>query len=436
MDEATVVPPARDEARLRTDVFLTFAGKGGALLLGLLTLVLLARELGPSGQGLFAVAFSFSLTLIHVGGLGLTTANPYFAAREPDRRGRIVANSLWLAAALGLVLVAAGIGVKLIAPGSVEGLTWTQLAVALAGVPGALAAVFLHSVLLGEGRMVAYNAAEVGQFAATFAVLALGFALLDLHVTGALVVVAASRYGAAVLYLALLARHDPSLARPDLGLARRMLVYSFRAYVGILASFLVVRLDLLLVNGYLGAREAGLYSIAGSIADGMFVLPMVVGLNLFPRVARSGAHQETAEVFRSVAILYGLVCLATVPLAGPGIRLVFGDDFDGSISLYYWLLPGIYALGMLTILAHHFAGRGYPTEAAAVWLIGLGLNLAINLLFLPGRGAWVASLASSVAYAVLLALHVHLFAREAGGYGALRPRPGEVLRFVRRSFSR
>jgi hypothetical protein len=36
----------------------------------------------------------------------------------------------------------------------------------------------------------------------------------------------------------------------------------------------------------------------------------------------------------------------------------------------------------------------------------------------------------------LLVLHMWLFAREAGGFGALRPRAGEVVRFVRVAVSR
>jgi O-antigen/teichoic acid export membrane protein len=412
-------------ARLRTDVFLTFGGKALSLLFGLLIVVLLARELGPSRQGVFAVAFSLTVILIHLGGLGLTTANPYFTAREPGQRARVVANSLWLAAALGLVLAAIACGLKLVVPAAVEGVGWEQLVIAVAGVPAALAALFLQSVLLGEGRMVAYNGVEVAQFALTLGALAIGLWALGFGVTGALAVVTGSRVAALLAYLAVLGLRS---GRFDAGLARRMFA--------VVVSFLVVRLDLLLVNGYLGSRQAGLYSVAATLADGMYVLPAVVGLNLFPRVARSGASQETAEVFRSVAVLYGLVCLVTVPLAEPAIKLFFGDDFAGSVSLYYWLLPGIYCLGMLSILAHHFAGRGYPTEAAVVWLVGLAVNLAINIAFLPGRGAWVAALASSIAYAVLLVLHVRLFAREAGGYRALRPRLREVVGFVRTAFAR
>ena len=423
MEEATAAPGA--QPRLRTDVLWTFGGKAATLLFGLLIVVAVARELGPSGQGLFAVAYSLTLLLAQLGGLGLTTANPYFTAREPTQRASIVANSLWLAAGLGLALVGVGLALRAVAPDALEGLGWEPLVVTLIGVPGALAALFLQSVLLGETRMAAYNLVEAGQATLTLAGLLVALYAFDAGLTGALAVLTAGRYAAVAAYLALLApgRFDPRLAR-------RMLTYGLRAYVAIVVSFLVIRLDLLLVNGYLGSEEAGLYSVAATIADGMFVLPMVVALNLFPRVARSDSHGQTAEVFRSLAVLYGALCLLTIP-AAQAIPLVFGESFEGSISLYYWLLPGVYCLGLLTILAHHFAGRGYPKEAAAIWFVGLGLNVAINVAFLPGRGAWVASLASSIAYAVLLALHVWLFVREAGTWSALRPRTAEIGRMVR-----
>jgi O-antigen/teichoic acid export membrane protein len=436
MDETPVPAAGAQPARLRTDVFLTFAGKGATLLIGLATAAVVARRLGPSGQGLFAVAYSLTLMLVQVGGVGLTTANPYFAARSPGQVPRIIGNALWLASLLGLALVGAGVLIKLAVPGVIEGLGWTPLLVTLAGIPGGLAALFLQSVLLGEGRMIAYNAVEVTQAAVTLAALVAGFVLADLRLSGTIAILGAGRYAAALGYVVLLRRRSRIVSRPDLALARAMLTYGFRVYVAILVSFLVIRLDLLLVNAYLGRTEAGLYSVAATLADGMFVLPMVIGLNLFPRVARGDPTEASAEVFRSVAVLYGLVCLTTVPVAGIGIRAFFGANYEDATSLYYWLLPGIFCLGLLTILSQHFAGRGYPVQPMAIWLFGLALNIVLNLALLPGRGAWVAALTSSVTYAVLLVLHMWLFAREAGGFGAMRPRFGEVLRFVRVAFSR
>jgi O-antigen/teichoic acid export membrane protein len=434
VDELTPIQPAVQQARLRTDVFLTFGGKGATLLLGLATAVVIARELGPSGQGTFAVAYSLTILLVHVGGLGLTTANPYFAAQDRSLRPRLVANSLWLAGLLGLLLVGFGFALKLAVPGAVEGLSWTALAVTLAGVPASLLGLFLQSILLGEGRIVAYNAVEVGQAIGALVALVGGYALFDLELVGTLAVLTVARYVGAVVYLGLLA--SEAAWRADRALARRTLKYGLRVYAAIVLSYLLVRFDVLLVNSYLGSQEAGLYSVAAALADGLFVLPMVVALNLLPRVARGDPTQASAEVFRSVAVLYGLLCLLTIPVASPAIRLLFGEEFAGATSLYYWLLPGIFSYGMVTILSSHFAGRGYPVRVVVFWIIGFALNLVLNVVFLPGRGAYIASLSSSIAYTLLLFLHMALFAREAGGYDSMRPRIREVGRFVRVALSR
>src|SRR4029079_9857441 len=80
--EAYVPPPP---ARLRTDVFLTFGGQATVLALGLAIVAVVARELGTAETGSFLVAYSLTLLLSQVGGLGLTTANPYSVA--PARSG-------------------------------------------------------------------------------------------------------------------------------------------------------------------------------------------------------------------------------------------------------------------------------------------------------------------------------------------------------------
>jgi O-antigen/teichoic acid export membrane protein len=242
--------------------------------------------------------------------------------------------------------------------------------------------------------------------------------------------------GALTWLVILVRRHHPNLLRPDTAVMRRLLGYGLRAYVATLAAFLVIRVDMLMVNGYLGATDAGLYSVAVALVDGIYLLPTVVAVNLFPRVARGAESAMTAEVFRNVAVLYGAFCLLTVPFAGLAIRLIYGHQFSASTSLFYWLLPGAFALGMITILSHHFAGRGFPLEAMLVWFVGLGVNFAMNIVLLPGHGPYIASLASSVAYALLLALHMGMFAREVGGWASLVPRPTEVVGFVRQAVSR
>ena len=416
---------------MRFDVATMLGTRALVLLLSTATSVVLARALGPSGRGLVAVAFSFGLLLTQFGTLGLVTANPYFAAKEPQALGRIVSNSLWLAAGLGTMLAALGAVLKLLAPGVVRGLGWEEVAVVLVGIPAALAAAFLHSILLGEGRTGTYNATELTLAVLTFVAMAVGLLVFDLGVLGALVLMASSYVVSAVAYLGLLLRHRPDLTWPDTQLAGRMLKYAGRVYLATVLAYLVVRIDLLLVNGVLGADDAGLYAVAVALADGMLVLPVVVSINLFARVARGAEAEASARAFRLVAIIFGAACLVAIPLAAPGIELLFGARFAGAAELFYWLLPGIFCFGMLNILSHHFAGRGFPLEAALIWFAGLAVNLAINVLFLAEGGAFVAPLASSVAYLLLLVLYMRMFAAKAGGYSVMLPRLREFKEVVR-----
>jgi len=413
------------------------ATRGLSLVLGLVTSVVLARGLGASGRGTLAVAFNMTLLLVQVGTFGITTANPYFVARDPAHVGRIVWNSIGGALTLGVLFVGVGLAIRGLFPSVLAGVTWAQAAVGFSAIPAALLSGFLQSVLLGQGRMVAYNVTEATWGVLAVVALVVGFVALDMSVLGALVVLVAQQLAMALTFVVLLAPALRHGARPDLRLAREMMAYSFRIYVATLAGYLVIRIDILLVNGMLGATEAGRYTAAVALADGMGMIPLAVGVNLFPRVARGGATEKSAEVFRAVGLLFALFCLASIPFAGVAINLLYGPQFGEAASLFLWLLPGIYCLGMVTILSHHFAGRGFPLEAMLVWFIALAIDIAINLVFLRAYGTAVAAIASSVAYALLYLLHVWMFMRETGGgLATVLPRPGETLRIARASLSR
>jgi O-antigen/teichoic acid export membrane protein len=429
-------PAARTRMRsLRTDVLLMLPARMALLLCTAATSALLARALGPDGRGAVAVALGLSLVLIQFGTFGVASANPYFVAREPDTRQRLIANSVALAIGTGLLLALVGIGVMLVTPSVLRGVGWTNLAIALAGVPAALLALFLQSILLGEGRTVAYNVVELAIALLTLAALAAFEVTVGIDVRLAIAVLVASRVLAAASFLALTAGGVHSI-RPDPALLRRMLTYGLRVYAATLLGYLVVRFDMLLVNAYRGPKEAGFYAVAVSLGDALSILPAAVGINLFAHIARGSDDAKSAQAFRAAGVLYLALCAAITLLAGPLIRLVYGPDFAQAARLFWWLSPGVFCYGMLTILAHHFAGRGFPIEAVLVWIPGLVINLAIDFVFLPGGGTEVAPIASSIAYALLLFLHVRLFARSAGGYAVLRPRPEDAIYAIRRMLTR
>jgi len=417
---------------MRLDVLITAGGKAiFVLCVGLLTIIV-ARELGPSGQGVFAAAYSLSLILVQVGSLGLQVSNPFFAARDAQAQRAIVLHSLRLAVVVSAVLCAGAVAVKGLAPAALPGIGWLELALTLASMPAALATLYLQGVLLGQQRMIPYNLVEVVQAVSSLIALLVALAIVDIGIDTVLLVIASGRYVA--LAFAVYSLREvllgPAVRRP--GLVRSLLVHGTKVYVVSFVVFMLVRLDLLLVNALTGAADAGQYSIAAYIAEGLVVIPIVIGINLLPRIATSAGTDTSAGVLRLVIVLWGAICLLSAPGAAIGIPLLFGGSYDEAVALYLWLLPGTLAVGLLNSLTVHYYVRGYPPALMAAWVAALVGNVALNIVLLPKWGVVAAPILSSVAYSLVLVAHLHAFAGETGGYRAVLPGMADLRVLVRR----
>src|SRR3954454_12598918 len=123
------------ERRLRSDVFLMLGTKFTVLFLNLVTSVIVARALGPSGRGAVAVALSLLMLLVQFGSSGLATANPYYAAKEPAARNRIIGNSFYLSILVGTFLIGVTGVIKIEFPSIVRGLGWAEIVLVMAAIP-------------------------------------------------------------------------------------------------------------------------------------------------------------------------------------------------------------------------------------------------------------------------------------------------------------
>jgi O-antigen/teichoic acid export membrane protein len=411
---------------------MTLGSKVAVLILGVATGVLIARALGPSGRGAIAVAFAFAFLLIQFGILGLHSANAYFASRTPEQISRILTNTIWASLAIGILLAIVGLALWRLFPSLLRGLDSLDVAVILVGLPAILGAQLLQGLLLAEGRMIAYNGVEFGMAIATFVGLAVILLAFSGGVLSALVLLVSVNVAGALAFIFLLRHHLRGLRRFDIPLFRTMLRYGFRLYVAALLAYLMWRTNLLLVNSYLGSSEAGKFSIAVALGDTIHLLPTVVALNLFPRIASGDDSTDTGAVFRSLTLIYGLLCIAIIPILSPLISLLYGDAFTGAATICYWLLPGIFAYGMVSVLSYHFAGRGFPLRALLVWFVGVAINFTIAFPTLAHHeNAAFAALAISIAYGVVLALHMRMYAAESGSYSVLIPRPTETINLVK-----
>jgi O-antigen/teichoic acid export membrane protein len=376
------------------------------LIVGLGSTVALARGLGPTGRGVYALAMTVATLGVVVFNLGFHTANTYFASREPESLPVLVSNTFVRAAAvgaLGLSLVVAGraLGIR---PGP---LSFGLIVLVVAWVAMGLVFIQLQPLLLVLGRHRQFNVTEGGWQIGAVALVVTLWVTGNLTPTSAfLVTFVALLAGAVAVTLNLVSFRGP-LPRPSMTLLRRALPHALRSYALTVTGILVIRLDIFLVESRLDTRQVGLYVVAVTICEAIQILPVTIGALLLPKIAGLTDEVQQWEIARRVTLATGAVmvalCGVVALVAEPAVRFLYGEDFSASTAPLYWLLPGIALLGINAVLVHYFLAVGVPSSILVTQALAVALNIGLGIILLGPMGLSGAALASTIAYGFMFA---------------------------------
>ena len=395
------------ETQLARHVVETYATRIGTLALGLIISIVVTRALGPEGRGVYSVAVVIGVLGVQISNLGFHASNIYYVTRQRGLFPTLVGNSLLMSLLLGgAVAVVAGLLF----------FWWPQLAplhggilvLALLGIPFGLAYLLISNLIMGIEQVRLYNTAELGN--RIFNISIVGLAILSSRSTAEWLF-AASLAALLLSLVWLLCRSRAFLDRapwPSLVTFREHVPFGLRAYTVALFGFLVLRLDLLMVQYMLGAEEAGYYSLAMNLADTLLTLPAVVAFVLYPKLSAMADVRGKLNLTRKAVLATLVVFLPMLLLFGAFARwivpFVFGAAFAPAVPAILWLLPGIFFLGVETVAAQHLSSIGFPPVQIAAWLGVLALNVGLNLRIIPAYGIVGASAVSSLTYLLACAL--------------------------------
>ncbi len=381
--------------------------------------VIIGRWLGPEGLGVLAVLNVTVFLSLQIGSAGLPSANTYFIARDRKRMGPVWANALVFGLVVGGVLALAIVGLAIIEPTLFGRVPFRLVAIAAASIPFQLLLILGLNVLLAVDRIDLLNLLDLAAPA-----LVLLNAIVVLLIMGAGLTPLVSFNTAAVILLALVMvvvvglvkrQKEGDPFRPNLHLLLGMLSYGAKFCVSIVAGAAIFRADLLIVNHYRGASEAGVYAVASQIANLLMILPGVIAMLLFPRVASEPdpRGEFALRVTRHASFLMLVICILSVAGAF-ALPLVYGRSFGDAVVQLLILLPGVYLVSIESVLVQHFTGTGLPIAIPVFWLITLALSVGLNLGFVPGFGARAAAVISTICYALIFLLVAVYFCMKTG----------------------
>ena len=394
----------------------------GAGVLQLLTVIAIARALGPEGNGQFAIALLLPTMLYRFLEMGMPTANAHFISSGKVSVRTAFGTSLrWSAYLVPLGLAIGGFAIWLAGEQWFPGVPTVTLWLALAIYPVLLLQTFIASIFQGLQDFKAYNWVLLLQPAVTLvlslAAVAFGVAtataLIDAYLIGAVVTLAFS-YGAVRHYF------DEQKIRPGATRAygRRITRYALKSHISIALAFFNYRVDVYLLNLLGNTAGTGVYVIATQMVEKLWLLSAAVSVVMLPLLSQMATQEDkrrriTPLLFIWVLLLTAAGGAATGLLAGPIVSVLFGADYAQAAIVIQLLLPGIVAWSGARVLAQDIVARGKPE--LNVYMNGgvLLLNVVGNMVLIPRYGGVGAAIATTVAYCLFAVMMMFFYTRIA-----------------------
>ena len=398
----------------------------GVAIAGLVSLPVLARNLGPAAYG------HFSLFMTGLGVLSnLDLARPILvrelargggargalAPGSPSRLSPLEARTLAVTSAIALALLALVIGAL-----ALDTIAATALALTVL-LSGAASAAFAE--LSADGRVGLAGSIRNACWAAALAVTAV-MSITTATPHAYIWVFLVANLAILTLYQRAIGSGLGALfVRPSLRAlrARRAQAFDIGAFAG--ASAVVASADKVLLAGNATADDFGHYAAQYDLATKVNVVSTALGSIMLPAFARlHGEHGPLAAAQRFVRVA-SLVVLGYFVAIGLLIAfhaqfaaLILGDDFarSGEQLVYVLLLVGVFIhlFGFL-LTAYQRACGDFRTQRVA-YIISALLMLAVGTLTIPrfgALGAVATYLTGRTAELVLIAVEVRRIPRAA-----------------------
>lgn len=382
-----------------------FAGAGQMLAaeallvpVGVATAAYLSRRFGPGGYGLLSLAAVLVVWVETNVAAALSRPSIKLVCEGDDWRGVGAAVlRLHLFAGLALALALCASAAPLSALLGEPALKRYLPALAL-DLPFFCAAQAHRAVLVGTGRFRERAATSAARWAARL-VLVVAFVQLTGTLAGAVCGIVCSSLVELIVCRAYV---RPRLFARAAYRARELCGHALPLAASALCVSLYQRLDLLLLKALgASAAEAGHYAVAQNLS----LLPGLLSFSLAPallstltRALRDGddaAARETARQALRAVLLAAPLAAGAAGAAPEIVALVFGEKFLPAVPLLRVLVPGAFALVLVSVASSILAAAGRQSWTLHVAWPLVAAAAAGHVLLIPKAGALAAASVTS-----------------------------------------
>ncbi|NPE27574.1 flippase [Methanococcoides sp. SA1] len=400
------------------DIQWSFISLATASLSHLLLRIVLGRELGPSGLGLYTLVFTIYMFGMQFAAFGIGAALTKYVAQFSDDQQKVtefvssgVVGSLISGSVMGILLylIAPLIAVNIFDMPAMEEL----LKITAVCFPFIAIQKVVIGTLNGHRRMQAFALVNITQ---NVSVAALSIALVlffKMDVTGAIIGYVAPTIAIGIVSI-FLTRHD---IKPSLFMSKTVLkeISWFGFYVVIANSIGIInmQIDSLMVGHFMNETEVGYYAVAIIFMQGVILLPQVVQRVTTPVMAKyygKNDFESIRKLIKSTMVkTFGGILFISVIIAVFGnylIITIFTEEFLPAYLPMLILLVGYSICAPIGSVGNTLSSVGKVNIVFKMTALCALMNTLLNLMLIPTFGLIGAASATSISQIITLLIHL------------------------------
>jgi O-antigen/teichoic acid export membrane protein len=200
---------------------------------------------------------------------------------------------------------------------------------------------------------------------------------------------------------------SPGLGRPSFSRVRAALRQSLPLILSTVSNQVNLKIDIVLVQAYLGSVAVGVYAAAARVSELTYFLPVLVMNSTLPVLLeerrRSGPngrrYQRMLQRSYDTAFWAGIAVAGFLSLiAPPIIHVLFGATYGKSVTvllIHVWACPFVF---MGTVYSKWIITEGYLWSSLIRHTLGAVVNILLNIWLIPRVGVVGAAWATLLSY--------------------------------------
>jgi O-antigen/teichoic acid export membrane protein len=386
--------------KLAKDAFFTLSTSIINTAMGFITSIIISRLLGPEQQGTLKIILMLPTLLYTFLNLGLESAVMYYGSREKNCKtiSRVTNKFSLVFFAVAMIVGTAAIFLGSQVFDYYKGIAFVYLASILLMAPANFYIAMQSALLRSENDFVRYNIFN------TIKQVTYVIGILFVFLYRSIWVVIGANY-LMIFVGVLLCRFgmhhkDTDATRPY---GRDLLKYGMKSYVSSVINFFNYRFDIVLLTPQVSKAQVGIYSVAQTLSEMIWMIPNSVSQVLLPRISAMNVAEKRAAALRvcryvaSIMIVVVAIGFVVTPVVLP---LLYGTKYLGSILPFRILLIGTFFMTYNRILGNAIAAHGRPEKNISSNIVGSAANVILNIFLIPRYGIIGAAIAGSISYSL------------------------------------